>query len=305
MQPQEKGRFCTNCRQTVIDFSALPDQELYNYFKNRKIIPCGRFHSGQLNKLIKPPQIKKNRWWFISRSLAAAIAFLTIKNSNAALLRKAIPVSNSPSPRNAQPLQAGNSSIISGTVKNSKGDLLESATVTLNDSVIAITDRNGFFQFEWKEKKTGSYTLYFKYPGLITLVRQYHTAMQSTTFNVTLTEPYTQDILYQILGGEPVVLTTKDLPCETLLFSAAAKKPDVAMKKKLALLATWMRNNPGVAISFSAYGPYITLNNNRQNEIKKYLVEKEGIGSDRLIFQVHNTRASGMEHTHEIVIDSQ
>lgn len=301
MKPREQGRFCNNCRQTVIDFTGLSDTELYHYFKNRKTIPCGRFHTSQLNKPLYPVEHKKNRWRILSRPIAAALALLTIKDSSAALLNKAISTSLTPSPAPAAvPAEEGDP-IISGVIKNNKGETIASATVTFNDSVVAVSDKNGYFEFIWKEKKAGSYTLYFSFPGMATLVRQYHTAMLSTSYNIILSDPYTGENYTRVLGGVPVITTT-DLPWHTLKFSSAEKKPGKVIKEKLASLAIWMRNHPGVIIQLNTNSNFISLNKQRQLAVKEYLVAEEGISSDRFILQVNNIKAAGMEHTIEIIV---
>jgi hypothetical protein len=50
MQPNERGRYCTNCNKTVIDFSLFTDKQIIEFFTNAATAVCGRFNSYQLNR---------------------------------------------------------------------------------------------------------------------------------------------------------------------------------------------------------------------------------------------------------------
>lgn len=49
MTLNEQGAFCKVCAKTVVDFSAMSDDEVLNYFKNKgEEKTCGRFKASQL-----------------------------------------------------------------------------------------------------------------------------------------------------------------------------------------------------------------------------------------------------------------
>lgn len=49
MTLNEQGAFCKVCAKTVVDFSAMSDDEVLNYFKNKgEEKTCGRFRASQL-----------------------------------------------------------------------------------------------------------------------------------------------------------------------------------------------------------------------------------------------------------------
>lgn len=49
MSPREQGAFCNVCSKTVIDFTALSDEQVRNYFlENRGNKTCGRLRKDQL-----------------------------------------------------------------------------------------------------------------------------------------------------------------------------------------------------------------------------------------------------------------
>lgn len=49
MSKNEKGRHCGTCNTTVVDFTKMSDEQIKNYFIERKNIKtCGHFYAGQL-----------------------------------------------------------------------------------------------------------------------------------------------------------------------------------------------------------------------------------------------------------------
>jgi hypothetical protein len=49
MTPNESGRFCDQCQLTVVDFTAMTETEIKNYFQcNYGKKTCGRFKASQL-----------------------------------------------------------------------------------------------------------------------------------------------------------------------------------------------------------------------------------------------------------------
>jgi hypothetical protein len=46
--PTSGGGFCSSCSQTVIDFTAMTDDEILNFFANKPSHTCGRFRPNQL-----------------------------------------------------------------------------------------------------------------------------------------------------------------------------------------------------------------------------------------------------------------
>lgn len=63
MQPAEKGRHCSACQKTVVDFTAMSDSEIIRYLARTGPDICGRFAPDQLNRnlaMLPPP--KRNGW---------------------------------------------------------------------------------------------------------------------------------------------------------------------------------------------------------------------------------------------------
>ena len=55
MTPVERGRFCTHCQKTVIDFTKWTDTDLFNFFIKDKGKTCGRFTNLQLDRNLTVP----------------------------------------------------------------------------------------------------------------------------------------------------------------------------------------------------------------------------------------------------------
>jgi hypothetical protein len=63
MRPEEKGRFCSSCCKTVVDFSLMSDREVLGYLGGVSDKVCGRFTEDQLQRdLIHPPHRKRKGW---------------------------------------------------------------------------------------------------------------------------------------------------------------------------------------------------------------------------------------------------
>jgi hypothetical protein len=53
MTPNEQGRHCTSCAKTVVDFTAMTDDEVKYFFINKKEEKvCGRFKNEQLHRIV-------------------------------------------------------------------------------------------------------------------------------------------------------------------------------------------------------------------------------------------------------------
>ncbi len=52
MTPDKTGRHCNSCAKSVVDFTAMSDYEVQNYFLNKKEQACGRFKKSQLQQIV-------------------------------------------------------------------------------------------------------------------------------------------------------------------------------------------------------------------------------------------------------------
>lgn len=75
MRPSGQGRHCNACQNTVIDFTAMTDEQVLNVFRHANgHTPCGRFLSTQLNRELIPAH--KPSWWGRLAGKAAALVLL-------------------------------------------------------------------------------------------------------------------------------------------------------------------------------------------------------------------------------------
>lgn len=164
MTPNERGRHCTKCNKTVIDFSLYSDRELIKFFENTNGNVCGRFNNYQLsNTIVATEQNNRSFFYklFLGSALASWLGFGTNANAQDALQTKSPVQSTSTSHKsNATPenseqsnLQA-HSCFVSGTVRDTL-DLTNHGAVAFANLVVTfdteqvstgITDVDGKFR---------------------------------------------------------------------------------------------------------------------------------------------------------------
>lgn len=278
------GRHCNQCNKVVYDFSQMNDDELLQFFKQQATIPCGRFHNSQLNRDILPTVSRKKLLFTRFSKIAAALfAVLSFKSfSSTANNKNGIPaVALDANYKNS--FKRGNDKIvISGTVKDVHAKPIEKAVVMLDSVQIAITDAEGRFNVELKSITSESHHLYFSYGDLVTVVRNYHPAMLSTSYDIDLYKA--ENIRTLVLMGVPEMPRRLDLP--VLSFKEGISKLNTDNKAMLAVIAVKMKNAPLVNVTVAAYPDVCEHKGHvffkRVENIKKYLVEKEGISPDRI-----------------------
>jgi hypothetical protein len=249
MTPKENGRFCSNCKKVIIDFSQLSDQELLRFFSNKDNISCGRFHKDQLNKEIFPAKHKMPPLKSYYKAAAAVLALLTMRYSASASNKKENTISINPSSVKDQIHFYPEKITINGNVKDQHGQVLENAEIKFGDAIIAKTDVNGNFEFEISSSKQMQPSLLMiSYPKLVTAVRNYHPAMLSTRYDITLYHPETDEqIVMGGIGGDQLEFT----PVAINFTKNELIRND--SKDSLANIATMMKNRPDQVINITGY----------------------------------------------------
>lgn len=65
MNPAAQGRFCTSCQKTVVDFTAMSDNEVKQYLlRNIGQQTCGRFYQQQLQRPLQDEVVTVDKRWF-------------------------------------------------------------------------------------------------------------------------------------------------------------------------------------------------------------------------------------------------
>jgi hypothetical protein len=278
MEQSSRGKFCSSCKREVIDFSGFTDQELHEFFSKRTEIPCGRFHSSQLNRQILREVPRVVAWPNLSKRIAAVLAFLTLKFSESTAQINT-PATTQATAKQLLPTAQNQKILIDGFVKDEAGYGIVEAEIRLGDQIIARSDSSGRFQLEIEPALLSKTSfLQFISPGRVTAIRTYHPAMQSTSYDITLTKPNE----YRGLTLEMPVL-------QTVFESFKLKKPVESLsnetRKKLAITAIAMRNNPSAKMMLVSYGttPKEIQNANASlNAVKTYFILREGISEDRI-----------------------
>jgi hypothetical protein len=149
----------------------------------------------------------------------------------------------------------------------------------MENSLVATTNKNGKYSFDFQVDGTArSYTITIAAEGMATLVRTYHPSMLSTTFDVTM-KVFEEDCCKKIVP--PDIFTSFS---HTFSRKSFALKVDEAMKATVATYAVELRNHPELAVEIIGHTGVETLDKARQERLRNYFVEKEGIAEERFVF---------------------
>lgn len=119
MTPNQQGRFCASCAKTVVDFSAMSDAELIQYFENLKNEDvCGRVRPQQLNRelaaevstIVKVIEPAKKRAWYWQYAAAFLLFFVkgqSVKAQGEIKAQNVKDTSVKPVPIDVQPIRLG------------------------------------------------------------------------------------------------------------------------------------------------------------------------------------------------------
>ena len=80
MTDNSYGKFCDHCKENVIDFTNLSDNEIGRIINSNKNNLCGRFNEDQLNRVIAIKPTEHNHSFF-ARIAAALLLFTSTKES--------------------------------------------------------------------------------------------------------------------------------------------------------------------------------------------------------------------------------
>jgi len=292
------GKHCLHCNNIVYDFTQMSDEELFNFFKQQPSTHCGRFYNAQLNREISPAARRKKS--ILPKFNKVAAAIFTVLSFKAVPLRAdnkndkiAIALDANFKTNNHQ--YVTDKITISGTIKDAGGKPVEKAIVRFDSVQVAVTDAEGRYSFELPSVSASSHNLYFSYGDLVTVVRNYHPAMLSTSYDIKLYK--TENIGTAIVGG---IINMEILDLPSLVFKTKEFKLNADHRAMLATVAVKMRLNPVAVITIIGYLPEHNgrpICNRRLDNIKKYLVEKEGIVTDRITL---NSEYGGDQNTIDI-----
>jgi hypothetical protein len=143
-----KGRFCMSCQKTIVDFTAMTDQEMLQFFRQSVSHPCGWFANDQLNRTIALP--RPQRFWMPHLLRLLLPAFLLTQRTNAhahgPANQRELPVATAPFLA-SQHQNLPQSNLLRGRVSNrTNGKPIAYARIKIKGlSITATTDSKGFF----------------------------------------------------------------------------------------------------------------------------------------------------------------
>ena len=218
----------------------------------------------------------KQPWMIILKTPAFTFALFVINynaiagvNDHSITIPQYITSHSSPAPA---------SITISGTVMHEEGRPLENAKIYMENTLVATTGKDGKYAFDFQADGTArSYNITIAAEGMATVVRTYHPSMLSTTFDVTMSV-FEDDCCKKII---PPITTAFSF---TFSRKSSALNPGEDMKVLFATYATEMRNRPELMIEIIGHTGVEPLDKARQERLRNYFVEKEGIAEERFVF---------------------
>lgn len=164
MTPDARGRHCTHCNKSVIDFTTWTDVALYNFFSKNKDHVCGRFFNTQLDHPISIPPQPHSRLYRMTVALGLTLLFTQAPGLHAQTRPPQAQQYAAPKPQETIPHPYG---AISGKIVDERREPAINAFVNVFQGGIlkgsAVTDYDG--NYSVKPLDTGSYNLVITYQG--------------------------------------------------------------------------------------------------------------------------------------------
>ena len=165
MTPNERGRFCSNCQKTVVDFTKWTDAALYDFFTKHVGNVCGRFADYQLDHEIKIPPQPHSRLYKIFVGLGLTLLFTQLPKSEAKIKpHSSLNIFLPDSSKKEQATNTVNDStgMIKGRVLDPKGSPVAYTPVQLS--------QNGVIKGGVITNDSGAYIISSLLPGLYDVV---------------------------------------------------------------------------------------------------------------------------------------
>jgi hypothetical protein len=173
MTPEEQGRFCGSCQKTVVDFTLMSDKEILDHISKAGQHVCGRFSNDQLNKDLKPTEIKKRFSWAYIWNIVVATFLITEANAQVKPVKKQQPEMQLPE---QAPTRVGKIALVDeatpprelkGTVidSNTKQPLANASITIIGTSTGTISDSLGNFRLMIDKDKDEPFDLAVSYIG--------------------------------------------------------------------------------------------------------------------------------------------
>lgn len=163
-------RFCAHCAHTVVDFSNATDAEIIAAFRDSAGKVCGRFRNDQLDRPLSAAVPVSDKWRYFKIMAAAgmlAVSQAPLVHAQDVVARPDTTEQTTAANAVAAPVPLPPDTLmISGVVRDEKGNPVEYATVFLleNEDVMTFSDENGQFELTIPEQLKGqAVTLLIEY----------------------------------------------------------------------------------------------------------------------------------------------
>lgn len=171
--------------------------------------------------------------------------------------------------------------IVSGIVKDINGKPIANAKISSAVAGDVFTNSDGLFSITLHTEKIVPQSFIFTYDTLMQVVRSYHPVMANTAYEIVL-EPKKCCLRDLWIA----VHDKKHLELPSVNFNTQATALTKETKTRLKEIATMLKDNPESTVTVTAYpasnDPKQRVSDKRLQNIAEYLMEKEGISSDRI-----------------------
>lgn len=216
MTAAEQGRFCGSCQKTVVDFSAMTDTQVLNYFTKASGRVCGRFQEKQVNKTYQPLPMVTTPNWLKAGALASGLLVAGVAQGQQHQFIGKVAITQpieemgivlleeTPTPKPEK-------IILEGEVIDEAGEILIGASVLIRAAEIeTVTDMDGRYTIEISntilEQKKCILEVY--YPGYNTQIKNLSsTSLLKNTVNFVLKEELYSDMM---IAGMVVMRTPEE-----------------------------------------------------------------------------------------------
>jgi len=188
MTSDDKGRHCTSCNKTVIDFTLYTDKELADFFKKISGNVCGRINNYQVNRSIlitEQPNRSIFHRLFFSTALASWLGITSTASAQ-------VYVSPNQSEQTDVKQQNGSGKYLKGILTDSNtNQALPFANIELKDNGSTLesvyTDIDGNFKFHIpNDLKNKFFTVRASYEGYIEKTLELNTSKLPPSINLQL-----------------------------------------------------------------------------------------------------------------------
>lgn len=165
-----QGGFCSSCNKEVIDFTAMSDREIVDFFQRKPSHTCGRFRPDQLKSYSTTlkPEVHPGFKLFYASLISLFLIFVNSHHASAGYpsqKTQTVFVLADAYIQNTSLVQSDH--IVKGYVKSEDGEPIVGANIYLKDSQEGtVSDANGYFEFP-RPLKAGE-VLYFSFIGFET-----------------------------------------------------------------------------------------------------------------------------------------